>query len=187
MSSNFATNLGLVVAILSLFVAIVGCVVAVATPETRRFIGLADASPQVEAKKTVEPPVVRPLTKEPPPKAVALIVESPVREAKSPPETPSGPPYRVGGGVSAPIPIRRPEPSYSKAAKKAQLQGSVVVGLVVNEEGKPESLRVVRPLGLGLDEEALKAVARWRFKPGMKDGKPVPVSAKIEVSFRLLD
>jgi len=45
---------------------------------------------------------------------------------------------------------------------------------------------VVRPLGLGLDEKAIEAVQQWKFKPGMKDGKPVPVQAQTEVTFRLL-
>ena len=94
--------------------------------------------------------------------------------------------YRVGGGVSAPVPIFRPEPEYSEEARKAKFQGSVIVALVVDEKGNPQSIRVVRPLGLGLDEKAIEAVQKWRFKPGLKEGRPVAVSAQIEVSFRLL-
>jgi TonB family protein len=45
---------------------------------------------------------------------------------------------------------------------------------------------VIRPLGLGLDQKAIEAVEKWKFKPGMKDGKPVAVQATIEVNFRLL-
>lgn len=94
--------------------------------------------------------------------------------------------YRVGGGVSAPVPIFRPEPEYSEEARKAKFQGSVIVALIVDEKGNPQSIRVVRPLGLGLDEKAIEAVQKWRFKPGLKDGRAVPVTAQIEVSFRLL-
>jgi periplasmic protein TonB len=47
-------------------------------------------------------------------------------------------------------------------------------------------LRVIRPLGLGLDQKAIEAVQKWKFKPGMKDGRAVPVQATIEVNFRLL-
>ena len=94
--------------------------------------------------------------------------------------------YRVGGGVSAPVPIFRPEPEYSEEARKAKFQGSVIVALIVDEKGNPQGIRVVRPLGLGLDEKAIEAVQKWRFKPGQKDGRPVPVTAQIEVSFRLL-
>jgi TonB family protein len=57
---------------------------------------------------------------------------------------------------------------------------------VVDEHGLPRDLKVVRPLGLGLDQKAIEAVEKWKFSPGKKDGKPVPVQATIEVNFRLL-
>ena len=94
--------------------------------------------------------------------------------------------YRIGGGVSAPVPIFRPEPEYSEEARKAKWQGGVLLSLVVDENGVPQDIKVIRPLGLGLDQKAIEAVQKWRFKPGLKDGKPVPVSANIEVNFRLL-
>ncbi len=94
--------------------------------------------------------------------------------------------YRIGGGVSAPVPIFRPEPEYSEEARKAKWQGAVLLQLVVDENGVPKDIKVVRSLGLGLDQKAIEAVQKWRFKPGLKDGKPVPVSANIEVNFRLL-
>ncbi len=94
--------------------------------------------------------------------------------------------YRIGGGVSSPIPIFKPDPDYSEEARKAKFQGTVVLALVVDEHGLPRDVKVIRPLGLGLDQKAIEAVQRWRFRPGMKDGKPVPVYATIEVNFRLL-
>jgi len=94
--------------------------------------------------------------------------------------------YKIGGGVSAPVPIFRPEPEYSEEARKAKWQGAVLLQLVVDENGVPQEIKVVRSLGLGLDQKAIEAVQKWRFKPGLKDGKPVPVSANIEVNFRLL-
>jgi TonB family protein len=94
--------------------------------------------------------------------------------------------YRVGGGVSAPIPIYRPEPEYSEEARKAKFQGTVVLSIVVDERGSPTQFKVIRPLGLGLDEKAIEAVQKWRFKPAVKDGKPVAVLATVEVNFRLL-
>jgi TonB family protein len=84
------------------------------------------------------------------------------------------------------VPLFKPEPEYSEEARKAKFQGSVIVALIVDEKGNPQSIRVIRPLGLGLDEKAIEAVQKWRFKPGLKDGRPVPVTAQIEVSFRLL-
>ncbi len=94
--------------------------------------------------------------------------------------------YRPGGGVTNPVPIYKPEPQYSEEARKAKWQGSVLLSLVVDETGKPIDIKVVRPLGLGLDEMAIQAVSQWKFKPGMRDGKPVKVQAQIEVTFRLL-
>ncbi len=94
--------------------------------------------------------------------------------------------YRIGGGVSAPSVLYKVEPEYSEEARKAKWQGTVVLSLVVDENGKAQNLKVVRSLGLGLDQKAIEAVEKWRFKPGMKDGKSVPVIATIEVNFRLL-
>jgi periplasmic protein TonB len=94
--------------------------------------------------------------------------------------------YRIGGGVSAPIPIFQPEPEYSEEARKAKWQGTVMLSLVVDETGKAVGIKVTKSLGLGLDEKAIEAVQKWRFKPGTKDGKPVPVIASVEVNFRLL-
>ncbi len=94
--------------------------------------------------------------------------------------------YRIGGGVSSPQLVFKVEPEYSEEARKAKFQGTVVLYVVVDEKGMPRDLKVVRPLGLGLDEKAIEAVTKWRFKPGYKDGRPVAVAATIEVNFRLL-
>jgi len=94
--------------------------------------------------------------------------------------------YKIGGGVSAPVPIFKPEPEYSEEARKAKWQGAVLLEIVVDENGVPQNIKVLRSLGLGLDQKAIEAVQKWRFKPGLKDGKAVPVSANIEVNFRLL-
>jgi protein TonB len=94
--------------------------------------------------------------------------------------------YRIGGGVSAPALIFKVEPEYSEEARKAKFQGTVVLYVVVDERGQPRDIKIVRPLGLGLDEKAIEAVQKWRFKAGVKDGKPVPVAATVEVNFRLL-
>jgi protein TonB len=94
--------------------------------------------------------------------------------------------FRIGGGVSSPVPIYKVEPEYSEEARKAKFQGTVVLSIVIDEHGLPTNFKVVRPLGLGLDEKAIEAVQKWRFRPGMKEGKPVAVLATVEVNFRLL-
>jgi TonB family protein len=94
--------------------------------------------------------------------------------------------YRVGGGVTAPTLLVKVEPEYSEEARKAKYQGTVVFYVQVDASGKAVNMRVLHSLGLGLDEKAMEAVRKWKFKPGLKDGKAVTVEAQIEVNFRLL-
>jgi periplasmic protein TonB len=94
--------------------------------------------------------------------------------------------FRVGGGVSAPVPIYRPDPEYSEEARKAKYSGTVLLAVVVDTEGRARDIHVVKSLGMGLDEKAIEAVEKWKFKPGMKGGQAVNVRATIEVNFRLL-
>ena len=94
--------------------------------------------------------------------------------------------YRVGGGISAPIPIFQPEAEFSDEARRAKYQGVCLISMIVDAQGNPQNPRVIRPLGMGLDEKALEAVRKYKFKPAMKDGKtPVPVMVTVEVNFRL--
>jgi len=93
--------------------------------------------------------------------------------------------FRVGGGVSAPALISKTEPEYTEEARAAKYQGTVLLYIEVGPDGKAHNIKVVRGLGLGLDEKAIEAVAKWKFKPGEKEGQPVPIQATIEVNFRL--
>ncbi len=94
--------------------------------------------------------------------------------------------YKIGGEVSAPAVLSQVEPEYSEEARKAKFSGTVVLSIVVDANGTPRDIHVVRPLGLGLDEKAIEAVSRWRFRPGMRGGHPVATQATIDVNFRLL-
>jgi len=89
------------------------------------------------------------------------------------------------GGVTNPIPIVSPEAEFSDEARRQKYQGVCMISVIVDAHGNPQNPRVVRSLGMGLDEKALEAVQRYRFKPAMKDGKPVPVTITVEVNFRL--
>jgi TonB family protein len=93
---------------------------------------------------------------------------------------------RVGGSVTAPRVISKRDPEYTETARKAKIQGAVMLSLVVDSNGEPDDIAVLLPLGQGLDERAVEAVKGWRFQPGTKDGQPVRVQATIEVNFRLL-
>jgi TonB family protein len=94
--------------------------------------------------------------------------------------------FKMGGGVTAPTVLYKVEPEYSEEARKAKYQGTVELVIEVDTTGKPRNLKVVRSLGLGLDEKAIEAVEKWKFRPGYKDGHPVVVQAYVEVNFRLL-
>ncbi len=92
---------------------------------------------------------------------------------------------RVGNGVSAPRLLNKVEPTYSEEAREAKVQGTAVLEIEVWPDGKAHNIRVVRSLGSGLDEEAVKAVEQWGFEPGLKDGEPVRVAATVEMNFRM--
>lgn len=93
--------------------------------------------------------------------------------------------YHPGGGVSEPVLIYDPDPEFSDEARRAKYQGVCVVGLIVDAQGNPQNVHVVRPLGMGLDEKAIEAVRQYKFKPAMMKGRPVPVEINIEVNFRI--
>ena len=93
--------------------------------------------------------------------------------------------YHVGGGVSAPQLIFAPDPEFSDEARRAKYQGVCVVSLIVDAQGNPQRVQVVRHLGMGLDEKAVEAVRQYRFKPAMENGKPVLVELNVEVNFQI--
>ncbi|MEZ5397535.1 MAG: energy transducer TonB [Bryobacterales bacterium] len=95
--------------------------------------------------------------------------------------------FTVGrDGVTSPKLLHRVEPEYSDEARIAKWQGSVKLRVEVWPDGRAHNLRVLRALGMGLDEEAIEAVRKWRFAPGRRNGEAVPTFATIEVRFRLL-
>ena len=94
--------------------------------------------------------------------------------------------YQIGGRVSGPVALNQVEAEFSDEARRAKYQGVVLISLIVDANGMPQNPRVLRALGMGLDEKALEAVRKYRFKPAMLDGKtPVPVPITVEVNFRL--
>lgn len=98
-----------------------------------------------------------------------------------------GPGYFRAGvdGVTSPRAIYTPEPEFSEEARKAKYQGAVMINAVIGADGRVHSPRIVRSLGMGLDEKAMEIVKVWKFDPGTKDGKPVPVEISLEVDFNI--
>jgi len=111
----------------------------------------------------------------------------PVQEPKTMPSpVPTDGAFRVGGGVTQPSVIYKVDPTYSEEARIAKYSATVLLQLVVGADGTPQKIKVVKRAGFGLDDCAMTTIAKWQFKPGQKDGSPVPVHATIEVNFRLL-
>jgi len=92
---------------------------------------------------------------------------------------------RVGHGVSAPVVLNSVEAEFSDEAQRARVQGVCIISMIVDVKGRPQNPRIVRGLGHGLDEKALDAVRKYKFKPAMKGKVPVPVMITVEVNFRL--
>ncbi|HUA98374.1 MAG TPA: energy transducer TonB [Terracidiphilus sp.] len=91
----------------------------------------------------------------------------------------------VGGGVSAPQVIYSVDPEFTAQARQGDYQGTVAIQLVVDSEGRPQDIHIVRHLGMGLDQKAIEAVRQYRFRPAMYEGHPVAVQMIIEVAFHL--
>jgi beta-N-acetylhexosaminidase len=117
---------------------------------------------------------------------------APARQAEAPTGGTAAP-FALGAlkfgdsGLKPPVLVKQVKPFFNHDAMQAKIQGTVVVECVVRPDGTVGDVRVVRSLDktYGLDDEAVKAAKQWRFTPGTKDGKPVPVLISIELTFTL--
>src|SRR4051794_24514051 len=87
--------------------------------------------------------------------------------------------YKVGNGVSAPVPVVKPQPAYDAADYARGVHGDILVSVTVDQKGIPYDIHILRSLDAALDKKVMDALAKWKFSPGMKDGKPVIVQASI--------
>ena len=93
--------------------------------------------------------------------------------------------YSDGVGMTPPSVIHKVRPEYSDQARAARLTGTVTLSLVVNTDGKIDGIRVLKGLGMGLDEKAIEAIQKWRFKPGL-DRKRAPVRVRVTVELNFV-
>ncbi len=106
-------------------------------------------------------------------------------------KTPEKPPTsdipftKVGGDVKPPHALSNPDPDYTEVARQAGFQGTTLLWMIIDAEGKVRDIRVVRALGLGLDDQAVEKVRNWTFEPARRAGDPVAVQVNVEVKFRL--
>jgi TonB family protein len=91
----------------------------------------------------------------------------------------------VKGQVSEPKPLKTPDPEYSEWAREAEYQGKLLLWMKIDHHGDPQDIRIIQPLGLGLDEQALAVVRSWKFQPALKGTQPVDVQINVAVSFAL--
>lgn len=94
-------------------------------------------------------------------------------------------PIRVGGDVKPPEKISAPSPQYTEIARKARIQGVVIVEAIIDKEGNVTNVKILKGLPMGLDTAAADAVQKWKFKPATLNGKPVAVIYNLTVNFRL--
>lgn len=100
---------------------------------------------------------------------------------KSPPVEGKAPAKNEGGNL-----VKRVDPGYPEPAKRARLEGVVVLDVVIDKQGRIKSLSVSQPLGLGTEESAVEAVSQWVYKPYLGNGEPVEVDTKITVNYQLI-
>jgi TonB family protein len=94
-------------------------------------------------------------------------------------------PSNIGGSIKPPSLLKTVEPQFSMAAKDLLYSNLVLVNVYVDETGKPYHTAIVRPAGLGLDEQALAAIQQYRFRPATENGEPISVQLNVEVQFKV--
>ena len=120
---------------------------------------------------------------------VVFLISSTLATPQAQPGSSTSPVYRAGGDVKPPRVIDAPEPKLTEEEKKqnhdAKFKGSAILLIVVGEDGVVRDAQVTRSLGSYLDGKALEEVKHWKFEPGTKKGKPVPVQISVEINFHL--
>lgn len=132
-----------------------------------------------------DPEPVRTYEEPAPPDLVLPPIDAVVIPDAPPPLPEPDLPLPVGGEVTRPVKISGPQPVYTEMARRARIQGSVIVRATIDREGRVVDLEVIKPMPLGLSESVLTALRASRFSPGTLRGKPVPVLYDLTVDFRL--
>jgi periplasmic protein TonB len=96
-----------------------------------------------------------------------------------------GEPLRIGGDVKAPQLLQKIEPSYPEPARKARLEGVVILEAIITASGNVEEVKVLKSVNALLDASAVKAVQQWKYKPATLNGRAVRVYLTVTVTFNL--
>ena len=81
--------------------------------------------------------------------------------------------------------IHKVDPEFSEDARRAKFMGVVLVNLIVDQQGQPQNVHVLRGAGMGLDDKAVAAVKQYRFEPAKENGRPLAVELNVEVNFQI--
>ncbi len=108
-----------------------------------------------------------------------------IPEGPPPADPGEGAPIQVGGDVRPPEKISAPQPQYTEIARKARIQGVVIVQAIIDKQGNVTNVKVLKGLPMGLEEAAVDAIKQWKFKPAMLNGRPVTVYYNLTVNFKL--
>ncbi len=119
--------------------------------------------------------------------AVAVLATACVLVAacNSSPTEPCPGPFRSGGDITPAVKISSPNPQYTEEARRARIQGVVLLEAIIGCDGRVTNITVLQGLPLGLTEAAVDALSRWRFEPATLNGSPVSVFYNLTVNFRL--
>ena len=130
-----------------------------------------------------DPEPIRPLL------AVAPELDVPdiglVEDLPAPPPIDDGRPIEIGGSVVRPVAIDAPQPIYPEIARRARIQGVVLLSTILDKTGRVTEVKVTKDLPFGLGDAAATAVARWRYRPATLNGNPVAVYLQVTVTFTL--
>lgn len=152
--------------------------------------------PTVVAQPTVQPTIIVPG----PPEIDIVPAEEPILATLeplvprigpldyvpiTPPPAPEPAPVRYDSSIDRPQRLYAPLPSYTPTARRVRRQGRVVLEAVIDEHGAVTEAKVLKGLGFGLDESALRTVGTWRFEPARRNGRPIAVIYNLVINFRL--
>jgi TonB family protein len=105
---------------------------------------------------------------------------------------PEGPPsdgragaMALSGNIAPPVKVFSPQPLYTEDARRAGIQGVVILEAVVDAEGTVRNVKILKGLPMGLDQSAVDAVMTWKYRPATLNGEPVPVYFTFTISFSL--
>jgi TonB family protein len=87
-------------------------------------------------------------------------------------------------GLSGPVPLRKVDPKYPPALAHARVEGDVVLYAIIRRDGSVDSIEVLRSLDTMLDQNAMEALARWKFRAAERQGQPVELAAIVRIPFR---